>query len=394
MTEALAPVVTTAIEYKATPLSDPPPTHFPYPRRRSSEGTASPVGSSSTLYDGPNDQEDTKSPRAAHNGVSARPVLATRKFETEMARPVVQRLPPPTRSHFSATNERVDTSPQNAVGSGESDAWSSSDEESSAKLQRTQTAPDENPLAKSHLNRIRTSPRPSNLRVGNEFFQSRGRLARDGRLNLSINEKANTGYLAKALGATIQRHLGANHAQDIKDAERAKANFLEAKPNLQIPRMNIVIMVIGSRGDIQPFLKIGKILRDKYQHRVRIATHPTFKKFIEEDIGLEFFSVGGDPSELMAFMVKNPGLIPSLETVKAGEIGRRRESMYQMFQGFWKACINATDDEMDMANLKMMGSKAPFVADAIIANPPSFAHYRKYYRIEAGVPLVFTETPF
>ena len=92
-------------------------------------------------------------------------------------------------------------------------------------------------------------------------------------------------------------------------------------------------MVIGSRGDIQPFLKIGKILKEKYGHRVRIATHPTFKTFVEEDIGLEFFSVGGDPSELMAFMVKNPGLIPSMETVMAGEIGRRRDSMYFMFNG-------------------------------------------------------------
>lgn len=49
-----------------------------------------------------------------------------------------------------------------------------------------------------------------------------------------------------------------------------------------------------------------------------------------------------DPAELMAFMVKNPGLIPSVSTVKAGEIGRRRDAMFEMFQGFWRACINAT----------------------------------------------------
>lgn len=116
-------------------------------------------------------------------------------------------------------------------------------------------------------------------------------------------------------------------------------------------------MVIGSRGDIQPFLKIGKILKEKHGHRVRIASHPAFKNFVQDDIGLEFFSVGGDPSELMAFMVKNPGLIPSMETVRAGEIGRRRESMYQMFEGFWRACVNATDDEKDVANLKMMGDR-------------------------------------
>ena len=65
-------------------------------------------------------------------------------------------------------------------------------------------------------------------------------------------------------------------------------------------------------------------------------------RLLEEDTGLSFFSVGGDPAELMAFMVKNPGLIPSVSTVRAGEIGRRRDAMFEMFQGFWRACINAT----------------------------------------------------
>jgi UDP:flavonoid glycosyltransferase YjiC (YdhE family) len=142
--------------------------------------------------------------------------------------------------------------------------------------------------------------------------------------------------------------------------------------------------------DLQPFLKIGQILRDKFNHRVRIASHPAFKSFVEKEMGLEYFCVGGDPAELMAFMVKNPGLIPSIETVKAGEIGRRRESMYEMFQGFWRACINATDDETDVENLKMMGQKAPFVADAIIANPPSFAHYHCAEKLGIPLHLVFT----
>ncbi|KAF4980764.1 hypothetical protein FDECE_17808 [Fusarium decemcellulare] len=149
-------------------------------------------------------------------------------------------------------------------------------------------------------------------------------------------------------------------------------------------------MVIGSRGDAQPFLKIGKVLKEDYGHRVRIATHPAFREFVEKDSGLEFFSVGGDPSELMAFMVKNPGLIPTLETVKAGDIGRRRAAMAEMFDGFWRACINATDDESDCQNLKMMGEKDPFVADAIIANPPSFAHIHCAEALGIPLHLMFT----
>jgi hypothetical protein len=60
-------------------------------------------------------------------------------------------------------------------------------------------------------------------------------------------------------------------------------------PRFKSQKLNIVVMVIGSRGDIQ------KILKEKYGHRVRIATHPAFQTFVEEDIGLEFLLVGGDP---------------------------------------------------------------------------------------------------
>lgn len=238
----------------------------------------------------------------------------------------------------------------------------------------------------------------SKFSIGNEAFRTKGRVRkRDGRLNISLSETANTGYLAKALGAGIKDHLFPSHKEDAEDvsaerkAEEARLKTDEViEDDSQRPRLNIVIMVIGSRGDIQPFIKIAKVLQNDYGHRVRIATHPAFKDFVQKDSGLEFFSVGGDPSELMAFMVKNPGLIPSIETVRAGEIGRRRQSMYEMFQGMWRACINATDDETDKTNIAMMGAKQPFVADAIIANPPSFAHVHIAERLGVPLHMMFT----
>jgi len=205
------------------------------------------------------------------------------------------------------------------------------------------------------------SSRPfSRFNVSNEHYRTRGRVSkRDGRLNISVNETANSGYLAQALGASVRHHLLPSHRQrNAEDPEPHKDGTgeqagLDTEDPKTIPKLNIVVIVIGSRGDIQPFLKIAKILQDDYRHRVRIATHPAFKEFIEKDLGLEFFSIGGNPSELMAFMVKNPGLIPSLDTVKAGEIGRRRTAMFEMFQGMWRACINATDSENDKENQKM-----------------------------------------
>ncbi|KAI0181133.1 glycosyltransferase family 1 protein [Hypoxylon sp. FL1284] len=236
--------------------------------------------------------------------------------------------------------------------------------------------------------------------VANEFYHTKGKVSkRDGRLNITVNDTSNTGYLAKALGSAVKK-IVPRKGGEAKESQRPTYSRLSSASTAtsereRRPKLNIVIMVIGSRGDAQPFLKIGKVLKEEYGHRVRIATHPAFREFVEKDSGLEFFSVGGDPSELMAFMVKNPGMIPTLETVKAGDIGRRRAAMAEMFDGFWRACINATDNEKDVQNVKMMGEKDPFVADAIIANPPSFApvHCAQALGIPFHLMFTFPYTP-
>lgn len=154
----------------------------------------------------------------------------------------------------------------------------------------------------------------SRFAVGNDAFKTQGRVSkRDGRLKISINETANSGYVAKVLGQSIRNHLNVpkrdksgrrrSTAQTEKQTgEISDSHGSRHSERAPCPRLNIVIMVIGSRGDIQPFLQIGKILKHKHGHRVRIASHPTFRDFVEKEVGLEFFSVGGDPSELMAFV--------------------------------------------------------------------------------------------
>jgi sterol 3beta-glucosyltransferase len=82
----------------------------------------------------------------------------------------------------------------------------------------------------------------------------------------------------------------------------------------QIPRLNIVIFIVGSRGDVQPYLAAAVELINTYGHRVRLATHDCFEGFVLDQRGLldenkrdnlEFYPVGGDPKELMAYMVKS-----------------------------------------------------------------------------------------
>jgi UDP:flavonoid glycosyltransferase YjiC (YdhE family) len=102
------------------------------------------------------------------------------------------------------------------------------------------------------------------------------------------------------------------------------------------------MQVVGSRGDVQPFVALGKVLKEKYGHKIRLATHPIFQEFIEEN-GLEFFSLGGDPVALMAFMVKNPKFLPSMGSIRNGDAIRQSGQMFEIFKGCWRACIETGD---------------------------------------------------
>ncbi|EJP63533.1 sterol glucosyltransferase [Beauveria bassiana ARSEF 2860] len=142
-------------------------------------------------------------------------------------------------------------------------------------------------------------------------------------------------------------------------------------------KLNVVIQVVGSRGDVQPFVALGTELQ-RHGHRVRLATHNIFDKFVR-DAGLEFYPVGGNPAELMAYMVKNPSLIPSMGSLVAGEVQKKRHMVEEMLDGFWDSCLQ--DDPV---------TGKPFVADAIIANPPSFAHVHCAQALGIPVHLMFT----
>ncbi|KYK61809.1 hypothetical protein DCS_02953 [Drechmeria coniospora] len=78
-------------------------------------------------------------------------------------------------------------------------------------------------------------------------------------------------------------------------------------------------------------------------------------------------------------MVKNPGLIPSLESLRGGDISKKRKMIKDMLHGFWLSCVEP--DEL---------SGQAFVADAIIANPPSFAHVHCAEALAVPLHMMFT----
>lgn len=115
-----------------------------------------------------------------------------------------------------------------------------------------------------------------------------------------------------------------------------------------------------------------------YGHRVRLATYNVFEDFVKKS-NLDFFPNGGDPSELIAYMVENPGLLPSLQSLKDGDIQKKRTMIKDILDGCWQSCVEP-DHQTGM----------PIVADAIITNPPSFAHVHCAQALGVPLHLMFT----
>lgn len=145
-------------------------------------------------------------------------------------------------------------------------------------------------------------------------------------------------------------------------------------PNVPvIPPLQIVMLIVGTRGDVQPFVAIGRRLQE-YGHRVRLATHANFKDFVLST-GLEFFPLGGDAKVLADYMVKNKGFLPS----GPSEIHAQRNHLKDIIFSLLPAC---QDDDPE--------SKIPFKADAIIANPPAYGHTQVAEALKLPLHVFFT----
>ncbi|KAJ6029290.1 CAZyme family GT1 [Penicillium canescens] len=236
---------------------------------------------------------------------------------------------------------------------------------------------------------IKRSPDDHNeVRFFQDGLNTGARILGDGRVDIRIDQH-------KPHLAGLLNHIQRPDIHSDREAERtASAERLFAKDEHFPMHLNLVIQVIGSRGDIQPFVALGRELK-AHGHRVRLATHLAFRQFVL-DSGLEFFNIGGDPAELMAFMVKNPGLLPGFKAIRSGEIQRRRREMKEIFNGCWRSCFEKGDGtylhqiKEDPFSKTLDYRQRPFVADAIIANPPSLAHIHCAQRLGIPLHIIFT----
>jgi UDP:flavonoid glycosyltransferase YjiC (YdhE family) len=147
----------------------------------------------------------------------------------------------------------------------------------------------------------------------------------------------------------------------------------------RVPPLSIVIMVIGSRGDIQPFIPIGRRLAER--HRVRVATHREFRTMVER-AGLEFYPLGGDPHEMMEYIVKTGGsILPTRLPQIWEDVPKKRAMIAEILASTWRAC---TEPDPERADAK------PFRADLIVANPPSYGHIHCAEALHIPLHMIFT----
>lgn len=190
---------------------------------------------------------------------------------------------------------------------------------------------------------------------------------------------------------------------------------------LPVPSLNICFLVVGTHGDINPFLGLADRLVE-LGHRVRVATHQQHRKLVLTS-GHDFYPLAGDARRLSEWMVQTGGTAfyyiafectkrvflrpplgicicfylyvsvslnllhsfsPFLTTTGTvmGEakhldvVPQKTAMAKQILASTWGAVTQPSPDDID--------SKL-FEADAVIANPPVFGHIHVSEAL--GIPL-------
>ncbi|CAN3376562.1 hypothetical protein DIURU_002687 [Diutina rugosa] len=135
----------------------------------------------------------------------------------------------------------------------------------------------------------------------------------------------------KARVKMFEDKLAAASGMDIpfmlEDSPMFMTEVRSAKP------MKITFLTIGSRGDVQPYIALGKgLLREG--HQVTIATHHEFGDWIRKH-NMGFREIAGNPAELMDLMVSHGSMsVGFLKDAKA----KFGEWLKELLFTSWRAC--------------------------------------------------------
>ncbi|MBA2682007.1 MAG: glycosyltransferase family 1 protein [Ktedonobacteraceae bacterium] len=109
--------------------------------------------------------------------------------------------------------------------------------------------------------------------------------------------------------------------------------------------MQITIIAGGSRGDVQPYVALGKGLKDA-EHRVRILTSDDFQSLVA-DYGLDFFSTGGSAEAFARGMRGHSGQGNTLKTFAK----MRQASQQQAIQAAERGLVACQGSDLILGGL-------------------------------------------
>jgi hypothetical protein len=152
-----------------------------------------------------------------------------------------------------------------------------------------------------------------------------------------------------------------------------------------LPKLNICILVVGTHGDVLPFCSLAKELK-LAGHRVRLASHEVHRMTVTSR-NIEFYPLAGDPKQLSQWTVQTGGKISG--EIRAGvydpSILKAKDVMLKEICNSCWGAVSGPDPLSALYESFGQESVAPFVADAVIANPPCIG---QIHCCEAlGIPL-------
>ncbi|KAK8126601.1 squalene-hopene-cyclase [Apiospora kogelbergensis] len=164
------------------------------------------------------------------------------------------------------------------------------------------------------------------------------------------------------------------------DAHRKRALIRLPKPIMDtLSRQCVSMMVTGSRGDVEPFLRVAVCLRDLHGLRVRMATH-TCHKGLVQDQGIEFYPIAGGPEVIGKALLERRSMI---RAYLEGHFTAVVSAYKTMLADCWRSTM---DHAQEVLSEKLQSR--PFMTDIIVTHRPILVHTHAAESLQVPLTLL------